>query len=468
MKLFFFGRGYRLYQLVDAFSARKKTIAVVTDDEMIFRMLADKRVTRVASDPAAFVLAEFGMPVEGGDLVFVTDQGEAALRATIENLRGQNVAAPIVVFSPVPVRDLAKAYPGIVFRDDKEVYRQEVRQVVRRMQTRLKVETVRGLVQAAPRALVVLWGNPDPDALASAFALQRLVAGDAKKMEIAYLGEFTRPENREMVSVLGIPARKFDPGLVTPETLTLTVDAQPSFFAAGPAIRFDVAIDHHPLAPMNGIRFADVRPDYGSTCSILTEYYADTDVPLDRRVATGLFYGIKTDTANLTRNVSDADVAAYRLLRDRVDENMLRRIELAQIPSDLLDRFGEAISRRRTLGDVLFTYLGEVENVDGCVYVADFFLKVSGISWAVAAARQGNRLVVIFRTDGFRSHAGKVAEHLFLEFGTAGGHRTMARAEVDLGRVAELAGKGADEVEPWLLRTLARRLRGVRVSMRAP
>ena len=42
----------------------------------------------------------------------------------------------------------------------------------------------------------------------------------------------------------------------------------------------------------------------------------------------------------------------------------------------------------------------------------------------------GDKLVVIFRCDGYRKHAGKVAETVFGLLGSAGGHRCMARAEI--------------------------------------
>jgi len=44
----------------------------------------------------------------------------------------------------------------------------------------------------------------------------------------------------------------------------------------------------------------------------------------------------------------------------------------------------------------------------------------------------GEKLVVIFRCDGYRKSAGKLAARIFGSVGSAGGHKDSARAEVPL------------------------------------
>jgi nanoRNase/pAp phosphatase (c-di-AMP/oligoRNAs hydrolase) len=96
------------------------------------------------------------------------------------------------------------------------------------------------------------------------------------------------------------------------------------------------------------------------------------------------------------------------------------------------------------------------------VHVADFFIKLTGISWAIVACRSKDRVVVVFRSDGFRKHAGHMAEALFLDYGTAGGHRTMARAELELSRVqAELREPSDVAIEDWLLNRLGAKLKAL-------
>jgi nanoRNase/pAp phosphatase (c-di-AMP/oligoRNAs hydrolase) len=282
------------------------------------------------------------------------------------------------------------------------------------------------------------------------------------------MGEFTRPENAAMVNILKIPMKKFTPAMVAPDTVVATVDAQPSFFQLESPVKFDVVIDHHPLTDLGQPRFADVRPTYGSTSTIFTEYFQTAGLRMSKKIATALFYGLKVDTGNLTRNVSDADVSAFRYLRIRTDENMVRTIELSQLPVETLDYFAVAIANKKLARDTAFAYLGSIANPDMCVHVADFFIKLSGISWVVVACRSKEKVVAVFRSDGFRKHAGKLAEQLFTEYGSAGGHRTMARAELELGRlVAELREPTDVAIEEWLLRRLSTGLKPLSVFLPA-
>ena len=222
---------------------------------------------------------------------------------------------------------------------------------------------------------------------------------------------------------------------------------------------FDVIVDHHPLSDLGEPKFADVRPTYGSTATIFTEYFQAAGMRMSKKIATALFYGLKVDTGNLTRNVSDADVAAFRYLRMRTDENMVRTIELSQLPVETLDYFAIAIANKKIKREVAFAYLGTIPNPDMCVHVADFFIKLTGISWAVLACRSRDRVVVVFRSDGFRKHAGHLAEALFMDYGSAGGHRTMARAELELSRLqGELREPSDVAIEDWLLKRLGTKL----------
>jgi nanoRNase/pAp phosphatase (c-di-AMP/oligoRNAs hydrolase) len=254
--------------------------------------------------------------------------------------------------------------------------------------------------------------------------------------------------------------RKFTWDLLKPETIVATVDAQPSFFKADDRLHFDVIVDHHPLSDLGEPKFADVRPTYGSTATIFTEYFQAAGMRMSKKIATALFYGLKVDTGNLTRNVSDADVAAFRYLRMRTDENMVRTIELSQLPVETLDYFAIAIANKKIKREVAFAYLGTIPNPDMCVHVADFFIKLTGISWAVLACRSRDRVVVVFRSDGFRKHAGHLAEGLFMDYGSAGGHRTMARAELS-SRLRGSSGSPDVAIEDWLLKRLGTKLKSL-------
>ncbi|MBI2932640.1 MAG: DHH family phosphoesterase [Planctomycetes bacterium] len=462
MKIVLLGRGHRITDIIDTFSTRGRQVVVVTSDGHTLSEIQDRRITRIVADPATVSFDSLRLTSNPDDIVVVAEHQESFLRQTLENLRRQKMSGTVVVYTPLPTRRLAADYPEFFFRGDRRSYYTELRELVRRSLTRQKVQAIRTILRESPDAVTVIWGNPDPDAIASAFALKELLAGETASWTICYLGEYTRPENLAMVRTLKIPTVKYAPELISRKAAVLTVDAQPSFFQLDGQLRFDVIIDHHPLAELGPHRFADVRPTYGSTSSILTEYYLHTGAIMSRRVATALFLGLKVDTANLTRNVTDADVNAFRHLRTRADENMLRVIELTQMPLSTLDHFSVAIANKKVARDVIFSYVGLVDNPDVCVHVAEFFIKLSGISWAITACRTREKVVVVFRSDGFRKHAGREAERLFVEYGPAGGHRTMARAELPVERLAGVLAEPTDPaIERWLLGRLAQRLRAL-------
>jgi nanoRNase/pAp phosphatase (c-di-AMP/oligoRNAs hydrolase) len=461
MKIVLLGRGHRMVDILESFHAPRADVAIISSDSSTLQALASRPIRRVAADPGATTLAEHGLAIGPNDLLVVADYEEAPLRAILSNLRSQHPAAVTLVFTPLPVRELAKEFPDFLIRSDRSLYKTEMRDLIRRTGSQQKVNAIRRIVREAGKANVIIWGNPDPDALASAFALRELLLPDCPDIAISHLGEISRPENAAMVNMLKIPVVRHSPEQAK-GAATITVDAQPSFFSATGEVAFDIIVDHHPATVLGPHRFADIRPRYGSTSTILTEYFRDSAVRMSRRVATALYYGLKVDTANLTRNVSDADVIAFRFLHPRADANMIRTIELSQLPLSTLEFFQIAFANKKISGDTAFAFIGTVENADICVHIADFFIKLSGISWAAVACRTAEKIVVVFRSDGFRKHAGKVAEAVFIEYGTAGGHRTMARAELPMERVrSDLAETSDVAIENWLMGKLSTRLRGL-------
>ena len=441
MKIYLLGRGYRLHQIRDALG------------------LSKLNAVAIENEPASVVFGPPDRILSPGDFVIVTEFEEAPLRAILDNLMRQKLPAKVMVFTPISSRPLVRDYPDVLFRDEGLIYKNELRELQRRAAGQQKVEAIQALARSGP-FLTLIWGNPDPDAIASSYALTEIVAPLAADSSIAYMGEFTRPENAAMVNILKIPMKKFSPSMLKPGTVVATVDAQPSFFHLNGQVKFDVVIDHHPLTDLGAPRFSDVRPTYGSTATIFTEYYQAAGIRMSKKVATALFYGLKIDTGNLTRNVSDADVAAFRYLRMRTDENMVRTIELSQLPVETLDYFAVAIANKKISRDTAFAFLGTIPNPDMCVHVAYFFIKLTGISWVVVACRSKEKVIAVFRSDGFRKHAGKLAEQLFTDYGSAGGHRTMARAELPMSALRTEAPDPTDvAVENWLMTKLGEKIK---------
>jgi nanoRNase/pAp phosphatase (c-di-AMP/oligoRNAs hydrolase) len=294
---------------------------------------------------------------------------------------------------------------------------------------------------AGDQVLIII--NADPDAIASAMAVKRLLWRRVAAIQIAHINVVQRPDNLTMIRLLG--ARLTHISQIGGERFNrhILVDSQPSHNTAFNAFHYHVIIDHHPDTSPAG-EFIDIRPRYGATASILTEYLRAARIKISAKLATALFHAIKTDTRNFERETQIEDVVAFQYLYRHANIPLARRIEQADLKTDFLKYFRKAIENRRFRKGKMFVHLGAVSNPDVCVLVAEFFMRLDTVNWSIASGVCDRRLTVVFRNDGIRRNAGKVASESFSAFGSAGGHKTMARAEIPL---ADLPGSvdGRDE-----------------------
>jgi nanoRNase/pAp phosphatase (c-di-AMP/oligoRNAs hydrolase) len=249
-----------------------------------------------------------------------------------------------------------------------------------------------------------------------------------------------------------VEALEIEVGRVTPADLRrfdalAMVDVQPTFCEESlPGMT--VVIDHHPEAKGWRAPFRDVRPSYGATSTILTEYLRAADVKITERLATALFYGIKTDTLHLERGGTRADMEAFAFLYELANHNTLRRIERPELPLDALDALGDALVHRTIIQNALFAHLGPVSRPDLIPQFADLCLQVKGIEWSVVSGLTGDELHVSVRNVGYVRAAGEVVSEAFGDLGSAGGHRTAAKAVIPIATWASQVGS----LEPAALR----------------
>jgi nanoRNase/pAp phosphatase (c-di-AMP/oligoRNAs hydrolase) len=282
----------------------------------------------------------------------------------------------------------------------------------------------------AKDVLIVIYGNPDPDALASALALKKILATKKRTVTIGYTGAIGRPENAAMMTQLKIKALPLDEKKAARYDLIALVDSQPHFFTDFKLSRCDIVIDHHPIVRKHKVHFADIRPNYLSTSSIMTEYLKAADIALTRNLASALFYGIKTDMRHFMGEMTYGDIEAVKWLRQKADRYIVNQIEFSQFTGESLDYFSIALVRRRFINGVMFSHLGPVPFSDICVQVADFLIRVEKVAWALVTGIVADTLVVVFRNDGIKKDAGYLARTAFDNIGSAGGHKSMGRAEI--------------------------------------
>jgi nanoRNase/pAp phosphatase (c-di-AMP/oligoRNAs hydrolase) len=95
--------------------------------------------------------------------------------------------------------------------------------------------------------------------------------------------------------------------------------------------QYDIIIDHHPVTDPVKADFLDIREDFGANASIMAEYLKAGKIKPSPKLATALFYGIKTDTDNFVRASIPHDMDAFKYLYQYISLRMLRKIELSEM-----------------------------------------------------------------------------------------------------------------------------------------
>jgi len=281
--------------------------------------------------------------------------------------------------------------------------------------------------------LVVI--SADPDALAGAMAVKRLLSYRVQSVTIASPNEIRRLSNMEMVSRLKIPIERLHNLKIGDYNKKVLLDSQPPHLPCFAKVKFDVVIDHHPVTEKWDATFIDIRPDYGAVSSMMVEYLRAANIKPSVALATALFYGIKVDTQNFEKNSRLADAISLRYLFNIANRNLVRKFELTDLRRSELKYFKIALNDLKVSKGRAYVHLGRVRTPDVLVIIADFLNHVDQFDWVIVSGIHGDRLVVIFRCDGYRKNAGNLAKKTFGKFGPAGGHKEAARAEVPLKKL---------------------------------
>lgn len=274
--------------------------------------------------------------------------------------------------------------------------------------------------------------NADPDAMGSAMALRRIMSHKVQSVTIAKVNEITRPDNLAMIRYTRLRMERFFPGMLPHFDRFALVDSQPGHHPSFAEVPFSVVIDHHPVEEQKSeIAYSEIKPEYGATSTLLTEYLYNLNISPGKLLATALQFGIKTDTANFERHFTDVDLRAYQYLARFGDTALLSRISRSEFHKRWLEVFAKACTNLYAIGaSGQYAYLGQVDNPDILVNIADFFMRVYEIRWVAVAGQYRDQIVVIFRGDGIARDVGRYASQTFGDLGSAGGHKSMARAEI--------------------------------------
>jgi nanoRNase/pAp phosphatase (c-di-AMP/oligoRNAs hydrolase) len=309
------------------------------------------------------------------------------------------------------------------------------------------LERLDAFFAAKPRRrwLILTHDNPDPDALASAAALCLLLKRRYQaSATIGYGGIIGRAENLEMVRALRLRlSRVRHLGWKNYRHFAL-VDTQPRTGNNQlPAeVVPDVVIDHHPQRKESlRAAFADIRPGYGATASILAEYLLASGIVPTSHLATALIYAIRTETQDFRREGQSADRELYDYLYPMVNKRALGRIQHPNLPTSYFRTLHQALESMQGVDNVILCHLPETPTPDNVPQIADLLLRTEGKTWALATGPYEDRIWLALRTTNPRADAGRAMRRMLGHKGKGGGHGTMAGGWIPLDRAEDLAAQ---------------------------
>jgi nanoRNase/pAp phosphatase (c-di-AMP/oligoRNAs hydrolase) len=378
-------------------------------------------------------------------IVIIEDTGKRNLPRVIESVRDAGGLLIYVLGVGSADRDkragtIRAQFPDVSYLSLSELFEAPLLTEFSRSLTRARVQQYQRYLSDADRILILLHNEPDPDAMASGLALRTLLHRTKATAVIATLEGVTRPENLRMVNLLDIKIETISREAIEEFDRIAMVDVQPHYFEG--LDRVDLVIDHHPEQHGYNAVFKDIREDYGSTCTILTEHLRAVDADISERTATAMLYAIKSDTLFFNRQANRCDIEAFSYLYPLADTTLIRRMEGAEITNERLHFVVKANQIGRMEDQVFAAFIGSVPREDVIPYVADFYLQLESVRWTAIAGVLNNTFVMSVRNLGYARNAGDFVRRFFADIGSAGGHRAMAKAIVPMdafrGRFGDL------------------------------
>lgn len=306
--------------------------------------------------------------------------------------------------------------------------------------------------------LILMHDNPDPDCFASAWGLRHLLERAAGlRSTVAYGGMIGRASNKALIEKLDLRLRHVDQIEFAEFPKVVLVDTQPRGGNNSlPHDRTpDAVIDHHGIRKATrAVPFADIRTHYGATCTMIVEYLTRAEIDIPPPLATLLFFAIRTETQELGREASKADVDAYMELFPIADLELVSGIERARIGLDYFSVWHRAIGAAKVHGSVVACPLGAVHNPDMIPEVADMFLRLEDVHWTFVTGYHKGQVIFSLRTTEEGLNAGTIAQRVVGKKGTAGGHETMAGGRVAVTPAGPGPAAVAEEMTARLIKAL--------------
>ncbi len=285
------------------------------------------------------------------------------------------------------------------------------------------------------KTVIIIHDNPDPDCLASAMALRHLLAMKlSRDAIITFSGMIGRSENIAMAKELEITLIPLEIVDLDEFSVVCMLDTQPGTGNNSLPVdrRVDIVIDHHPLREASKkCRWLDIRDDYGVTATILYEYLVAQDIQISTKLATALFYAIKSETQDLGREANQPDRDAYLRLFPVTNKRLLYEITHPKLPVEHFRTIHSGVENATIYGKLLVVNLESICFPEVVAEMADYLIRLEGIETVLSMGHYNDEVILSIRTTNTLLNAGEIIRRLVAGRGAAGGHGMMAGGKLD-------------------------------------
>ncbi len=298
---------------------------------------------------------------------------------------------------------------------------------------------------------------PDPDAIASAYGLQKLLELYGVESSLCYDGRIDKLSASKMLDAFHIRMSPYErlAGSMRETDRIICVDTQKHGGNMTDFVGDEIAcIDHHPTFVPVEYRYQDIRIT-GACASLIAEYYALSGHTPDRDTATALLYGMKMDTLQFTRGVTELDTKMFGYLFSLCDQEKLADLERNNMEFTDLKAYGAAIESIELYDRTGFSSI-PFSCPDALVAViSDFILSLVEVEVAVVYSFREDGVKFSVRSEDPDVHAGDLLHTALKGAGNGGGHASMGGGFIGNDRLPEPGRYRKDYIRKLFLDALA-------------
>jgi nanoRNase/pAp phosphatase (c-di-AMP/oligoRNAs hydrolase) len=315
------------------------------------------------------------------------------------------------------------------------------------------------VLQGKKNILITTHRHPDPDALASGWALCLLLQEKLPEAKLT-MSVKDMPEggvNETFVRRSNLKLAPWDDSALPGFDAIILTDVMPDSAASPlpPGIVPLAVIDHHRTRRKPKCAFHDIRPDVGAACSIIFSYYMEVEHPISPDLAATLLYAIESDLAGAAGQPGELDNIALSSLTLLADTRKLYQMRYVDLPQSYYLSYSSALANAMYYDSAIVSHLDTIDSPEKPAMIADFLLRFDLVQWSLVTAVYENRLLISLRTSNGKLSAADMIRRLLRGQGDGGGHRSKAGGFIPLDSTAPAA---VDRKRTLLRRRLLRAL----------